>query len=169
MPDATANREAFHKLAEKSLSARSSTLWIGFVGLLLLMAGIAADSALSFRDVGDTSTALRQESRRRDALLDQLRIDIYHTGTVVRDYVLEPDDALARSQKEDLERGRSSMAQTLAVYEQHLPPAERNTFRELRQHVDSYWNSLAPALNWSAYTPRPGPHIPTRGGGAAPQ
>jgi signal transduction histidine kinase len=153
MPDAV-NQEAVHKLAEKSLSARSSALWIGFVGLLLLMAGIATDSALSFRNVGDTSTALRQESRQRDALLDQLRIDIYHTGTVVRDYLLEPDDAQARGQKEDLERGRASMARTLAAYEQHLPAAERNTFRDLRQHVDSYWNSLAPALNWSAATRR---------------
>ena len=40
----------------------------GFAGLLILMGGLAVDSARQTRDVSMASAALRKESRDRDAL-----------------------------------------------------------------------------------------------------
>src|ERR1035437_2879053 len=71
----------------------------GFAGLLILMGCLAVDSAKQTHDVSVTSAALRKESRDRDELLDQLRTDTYRSATLVRDYILEPDDVLAASQK----------------------------------------------------------------------
>ena len=88
----------------------------GFGGLLLLMGCLAVDSARQTRDVSMASTALRQESRTRDALLDQLRTDTYRSATLVRDYMLEHDDVLAASQKAELQLLRSRVEQTLERY-----------------------------------------------------
>ena len=93
---------------------------------------------------------LRQESRARDALLDQLRNDIYQSGTIVRDYLLEIEDAGADRQKADLESVRARIDDTLRRYEQTFPESERGAFQDLHAHVDSYWQSLTPALQWSS-------------------
>ena len=110
------------------LSARASVLWIGFTGLLLLMAVMAIDATTSLRDVEVTTAALRTESRKRDGLLDQLRADIYRSATVVRDYLLELDAARAESQKAELELLRTRIDDTLRIYEQKLPDTEKDGF-----------------------------------------
>jgi len=67
------------------------------------MVFIAVDSGRMLRSVAATSATLRRETRDRDALLDLLRSDIYHSGTIVRDYLLETEDAGAATQKAELE------------------------------------------------------------------
>jgi signal transduction histidine kinase len=132
------------------LAARTGTLWIGFAGLLSLMLFLAIDSARTLQSVAAASAGLRQESRGRDALLDQLRNDIYHSGTIVRDYLLETDDAGAAAQKAELESVRTRIDDTLRRYELTFPGTERGALQDLHVHVDSYWRSLAPVLLWSS-------------------
>jgi len=132
------------------LSARASALGIGFTGLLLLMAVMAIDATTSLRDVEVTTAALRTESRKRDGLLDQLRADIYRSATVVRDYLLELDGARAENHRAELELLRTRIDDTLRLYEQKLPDTEKDAFEDLRSRVESYWKSLAPALQWDA-------------------
>jgi signal transduction histidine kinase len=146
---ASGNR-SFRAALGSFLSARVGALWIGFTGLLLLMAVVAIDAATSIRDVEVTTAALRTESRKRDGLLDQLRADIYRSATVVRDYLLELDDTRAEGQKAELEQLRTRIGETLRNYEQKLPNSEKETFKDLRGRIESYWNSLAPALQWDA-------------------
>ena len=135
---------------QKLFSARTNTLWVGFAGLLCLMAFIAIDSGRMLRSVAAASATLRRESRDRDALLDQLRNDIYHSGTIVRDYLLEPDETRAEDQKAELESVRVRIDDTLLRYESTFPETERSTLKDLRAHVDSYWQSLAPVLQWNS-------------------
>jgi signal transduction histidine kinase len=138
------------KAVGRLLSAPAGVLWIGFTGLLLLTAVMAIDATRSLRDVEDTTAALRTESRRRDSLLDQMRADIYRSATVVRDYLLELDSARAESQKAELELLRTRIADTLRTYQERLPNTEKDAFKDLRSRVESYWESLAPALEWDA-------------------
>ncbi|MEO8658181.1 MAG: ATP-binding protein [Bryobacteraceae bacterium] len=132
------------------LSRRESVLWIGFTGLILLMAIITFDATTSLHDVEVTTAALRTESRQRDALLDELRADIYRSATVVRDYLLERDDSKAEAQKQEMTVLRTRIDDTLRSYEQKLPANERDAFKDLRSRVESYWESLAPAMRWNA-------------------
>ena len=141
---------AFLEMANRTTFNRSSTLWIGFTGLLLLMAAIAFDSGRLLRSTAQTSAALRRDSRERDALLDQLRADIYHSGTVARDYLLEEDDAHAETHKGELERLSARINETLHAYDQRAPETERVAFQALRDDVESYWKSLSPSLQWDA-------------------
>ncbi len=150
MADPSTHRWSLRKVASQFLSTWARALGIGFAGLLLLMAAMAFDATTSLRKVELATAALRNESRARDALLDQLRADIFRIATVVRDYLLEVDGARAESQKAELHQLRHHIRETLQVYETELPASEREAFDELRSHVDSYWWSLEPALQWDA-------------------
>jgi len=132
---------------QRQVSSIRSVL-AGFAGLLLLMGCLAVDSARQTRDVSTTSAALRKESRDRDTLLDQLLADIYRSATLTRDYMLEHDDVLAAGQKAELQQLRRQVEQTLVRYGDHAPEKERVVVQSLQQHAESYWTSLAPALDW---------------------
>lgn len=121
----------------------------GFAGLLILMGCLAVDSARQTRDVSVTSAALRKESRDRDELLDQLRTDTYRSATLVRDYILEHDDILAASQKAELQLLRSRVEHSLSQFGENAPREEIEAVQGLQRHAESYWTSLAPALDWS--------------------
>jgi signal transduction histidine kinase len=114
------------------------------------MAAIAVDSGRLLRNVALTSAALRRDTRDRDALLDQLRSDIYHSGTVARDYLLELDNLRAETHKAELERLNTRINVTLFAYGQRVPESEKTAFNGLRDDVYAYWQSLAPSLQWNA-------------------
>jgi signal transduction histidine kinase len=135
---------------DRFLSARARALGIGFTGLLLLMAIMAIDAVTSLRVVELSTAVLRTESRKRDSLLDQLRADIYRSSTLVRDYLLDPDAARAASYQAELELLGVQLSDALRSYEQELPDTESVAFKDLRTHFESYWESLAPALQWDA-------------------
>lgn len=130
--------------------ARIWTLWVGFGGLLVLMCAVALDSGLSLRRVTETSASLRKAARQRDELLDLLRGDIHHSGTVVRDYLLEKNPIYAAHQKEELERIHGHIMQSLVDYGQNVPAEERKAFAELTSQINVYWELLTPALTWDA-------------------
>jgi len=121
----------------------------GFAGLLILMGALAVDSAKQTRTVSATSAALRKESRDRDALLDQLRSDIYRSATLVRDYMLERDNTRAENQRSELQRIRIRVEDSLSRYESGAPQEERKAIQGLKQHAESYWSSLTPPLDWN--------------------
>lgn len=113
------------------------------------MGCLAVDSAWQSRGVSVTSASLRKESRERDALLDQLSGDIYRSATLARDYMLEHDEILAAGQKAELQLLRSRVEQSLAHYGEKAPLREKEAVQSLQRHAESYWNALAPALDWT--------------------
>ena len=128
----------------------------GFAALLILMGALAADSARQARVVSATSSQLRKGSRDRDTLLDQLLTDTYRSATLVRDYVLEQDDLHASRQKSELVTLRSRIDDALNRYAAMAPEPEADAAQSLKQHAEMYWNSLAPALDWSGSARREG-------------
>jgi len=107
------------------------------------------DSARQTRNVSATSAALRKDSRDRDELLDQLGADIYRSATLVRDYLLERDDARAENQKAELQRIRARVEDSLSRYESAAPQEEKEAVQGLKRHAESYLTSLTPALDWN--------------------
>lgn len=122
---------------------------VGFAGLLILMGCLTFDAALQTRNLSLKSTALRKESRDRDAVLDQLRNDTYRSATLARDYILEPDDVLAASQRAELQQLRSRVENALKRYGESAPKNEEDAVRSLQQRAESYWTSLDPVLDWN--------------------
>ena len=77
----------------------------------MAFAGFDAISALEkIRTSGDT---IREEFLRRDRALEEIRGDLYLSGTYVRDYLLEPEPASAEMHRKSLETTRSDMDRKL--------------------------------------------------------
>jgi signal transduction histidine kinase len=129
---------------------RSTSVFLGFVGLLLLMGALAVDSGWQLRNIASDSAALRREYRDRDELLDELRTNAYRASTPMRDYLLASDEAAAAGHRAELEQLQGRNLAILRQYQGMALPSEQDTARDLSRSVEKYWQVLAPALNWSA-------------------
>ncbi len=123
-------------------------LLIGFGGLLLLLAftGFNALSVLS--RIQRRNENIRQDYLNRDRILQQLRSDIYLSGTYVRDLLLEPDPTRADVHRNELNAARGRIESMIAAYRQVLRGEEKAPFERFTKAVASYFDSLRPALQW---------------------
>ena len=133
----------------KSHGSSIRSVIIGFAGLLFLMGCLAVDSMWQIHNVSATVTMLRKDARDRDALLDQMSNDVHRSATLARDYLLEHDEVLAVSQKDELRVLRARVDQSLTRYGNDAPPAQKAAIQSLQQHAEAYWTSLAPVLDWT--------------------
>src|SRR4051794_20855162 len=104
-------------------------LLIGFGGLLLLLAftGFNALSVLS--RIQTRNESIRQDYVNRDRILEQLRSDIYLSGTYVRDLLLEPDPTRADIHRNELNATRGRIEAMITAYQQVLRSEERAPFQ----------------------------------------
>src|SRR5215213_4066833 len=78
--------------------AHRLVLWLGFGGLLVCIVAAAAGTLLSLDRVRKDETAIRRAFLGRMGALDQIRSQIYLSGTYVRDFLLSPDPSGAAAQ-----------------------------------------------------------------------
>ena len=137
----------------KTRSERPPTralLWIGFGGLIALL-GFAGVSGLSaVREIQIRNQRIRTDYVQRSRILEQLRSDIYLSGTYVRDLLLESDNARAESYRAEFERRREGIKRAVAEYQAMPRRGETGAFRYLTTELTSYFDALKPALRWDA-------------------
>src|SRR5271154_4139201 len=110
-------------------------LAIGFGGLLSIMAlaGIDALSVLgNFRRNDDL---IRRRYLSQNHVLNDIRSDVYVSGTYVRDYLLEPDSRRADAYRASLEEVRSHMQSALESYRNDVAPTEVPHYSALRAEL----------------------------------
>ena len=125
-------------------------LTIGFGGLLLLMAYAGLDAVRVLRSIQRRTDEIRGAFLARNRLLNQIRSDLYLSGTYMRDYLLEPEAGKADAHKASLDKDRGEMEAALAAYTRRLSPSEVETFGVLTRELQDYWRVLEPALRWDA-------------------
>jgi len=125
-------------------------LLAGFGGLLLLMAVAGFDGLRLLRSIQTRSDAVRNDFIERNRVLNQMRGDLYLSGTFVRDYILEPDPSRADSDRERLARTRTDIAAEVAAYSRVQSSAEAENVASLRQQLSDYWRLLEPAMRWDS-------------------
>ena len=125
-------------------------LLIGFGGLLLLLAfsGFTALSVVG--SIQMQNERIRADYFNRDQILEQLRSDIYLSGTYVRDLLLEQDPNRAGSHRKELEIARERIQTNILIYQHILRNEERARFQNFRAELAEYFMSLQPALEWNA-------------------
>ena len=138
------------KLTADAGSTTRALLLAGFGGLLLLMAFAGFDAVGVLRETQTSNDRIRGEFVARNRALEQIRSDLYLSGTYLRDYLLEPDPAAAEIHRASLEKTRQEMDAALRSYEPFLPPQETAAFAGLRQQLAEYWRVLEPALRWNS-------------------
>src|SRR5277367_4811524 len=91
-------------------------LLAGFGGLLALMAFAGLDTMRALQTIQNRNDAIRSEFLARNRLLNEIRSDLYLSGTYVRDYLLEPETVKAESHRAALDHSRRDMESALRQY-----------------------------------------------------
>ena len=125
-------------------------LLVGFGGVLLLLAFMGLNTLSILRKIEARNESIRGDYVNRDRILEQLRSDIYLSGTYVRDLLLEPDPARADLHRQELDTAHSHIDFMLAEYKRILRPEERAPLETFDKEVAAYFDSLRPALQWNA-------------------
>ncbi|MBV8866089.1 MAG: MCP four helix bundle domain-containing protein [Acidobacteriaceae bacterium] len=134
----------------RSGSQSKRLLLIGFGGLLLLLAFTGLNAVAVLNKIQLENESIRKDYLNRNRILEQLRSDIYLSGTYARDLLLEPDPAQADLHRKALQDARIRIEATNAAYARILRGEERVPFLKFTQEVNAYFDSLRPALQWDA-------------------
>ena len=106
VPGATSNTRSSDRLL---LSTRFA-LGIGFGGLLAIMALAGLDGIRALRQIRRNDDQIRREFLARNHALNDIRSELYLSGTYVRDYLLEPEPGRAGAYRASLEEVRKGCA-----------------------------------------------------------
>jgi signal transduction histidine kinase len=142
--------------ADREHSARLKARWppwlalsFGFGGLLICVLGAAMGTLVELNHVRNDETESRKAFLERLGALDQIRAQIYLSGTYVRDLLLSPDETGAGAQTARLAALERDTHQALDRYSLSLELEEREPFRSLEAQIDTYWSVLDRIMTWS--------------------
>jgi signal transduction histidine kinase len=123
-------------------------LFAGFGGLLVLL-GILGLSAISFlSQIKVREEKIRRDYVNRDRVLQNLRSDIYTSGTYVRDFLLDTNDAFAAGHREQFLETQRKLQDELAEY-RRLAGAGDRAVDEFAAELAGYLNALDPVMSWN--------------------
>ena len=123
-------------------------LSLGFGGLLVCIVGAAFGTFLVLDHVRHEEARTRKTFLERLGALDQIRTQIYLSGTYVRDLLLSPDPSGAEAQTARLATLERETYAALDAYGRSLEPEEREPFRALRTEIEAYWKVLDNTVSW---------------------
>src|SRR5246127_2377164 len=103
------------------LSTRIALI-VGFGGFLAIISLAGFDTLRVLRQIQTNRDQIRQEFLFRNHVLNDIRSDVYLSGTYVRDYLLEPDFERAESNRSALQKVRTDMDSALESYGSKLEP-----------------------------------------------
>src|SRR5205809_2231323 len=121
-------------------------LTVGFGGLLVIIALAGLDTLRVLRQRRANEDQIRQEFLFRNHVLNNIRSDLYLSGTYVRDYLLEPDFERAESYRATLQKVRTEMDSALESYGSKLDPEQSRDYAALKIELAGYWDVLEPVL-----------------------
>src|SRR3954468_21736820 len=136
----------FVDIARRASDRTRVHLIAGFGGLLLLMAFAGLDAIQVFREMQDQNDRIRRDYLARNRWLNQIRSDLYLSGTYFRDYLLEPNPNDAEKHLTSLQRSREDMDAALRSYGNLLGPNEPAAYGSLRREIAEYWHVLDPVM-----------------------
>lgn len=125
-------------------------LSLGFGGLLVCVVGAATGTLVELNHVRNDETQSRKAFLARLGALDQIRAQIYLSGTYVRDYLLSPDPSGEQAETRRLTGLERDTRSALQRYSHSLESPERAPFLEMQSEIEAYWKVLDRTLAWSA-------------------
>src|SRR5579864_9148650 len=114
------------------------------------MALAGADGLRVLRQIRRNDDEIRRQFLFRNHVLNDIRSELYLSGTYVRDYLLEPEPGRAETFRATLEQVHKEMEAALESYRSQLRPEERKDYAALTAELSRYWEILGPILKWQA-------------------
>ena len=120
----------------------------GFGSILAIMTLAGLDALRVLTDVRQKDDRIRRQFLSQNHVLNDIRSQVYLSGTFVRDYLLEPDAERADKSRRSLEQLRQQMKLALDSYRRQIAAAQLVHYSALRAELSEYWRVLAPVLEW---------------------
>ena len=120
-----------------------SALIVGLGSLLAIMAVAGLGALRVLENVRNRDEIIRRQFLSRNHVLNDIRSQVYLSGTMVRDYLLEPDPARAEANRTSLENTQRQMDASLESYGREIGPEEAQHYSDLRAELNRYWEGLA--------------------------
>jgi signal transduction histidine kinase len=112
----------------------------GFSALLILMAVLAFDSIRALRDLEANSARVRQAYVTREGTLRKIRVSLYESGNLLREYTLKDSSPDTRrsyvAQLHDLRDHANAAMETCLT---QSAPELQDPLRQLSSELASYW------------------------------
>lgn len=93
---------------------------------------------------------IRRQYLAENHVLNDIRSDVYVSGTYVRDYLLEPEPKSADAYRANLQQVRKHMEAALDSYRVQVGPGGLQHYTALRMELTDYWAILAPIFHWDS-------------------
>jgi len=131
------------------LSTRVAVI-AGFGGLLAIITLSGVNTLRVMQEIRRNDDQIRREFLFRNHLLNNIRSDLYLSGTYVRDYLLDPEPGRAESHLAALKQVRTEMDSALDSYANRLDAGETRNYSALKIELARYWDILEPVLQLDA-------------------
>jgi len=125
-------------------------LVFGFGSLLLIMALAGIDTLRVLQEFRRSDDQIRRRYLSQNHVLNDIRTDVYVSGTYVRDYLLDPNAERAEAYRVRLEDVHRHMESALESYGRQVASPELQHYAALRDELTTYWNILTPIFHWDS-------------------
>ncbi|MEO8051219.1 MAG: ATP-binding protein [Acidobacteriota bacterium] len=132
------------------ISTSRFVLVAGFGGLLVVIALGGFDASRVLRQIRNEDDQIRKQFLFRNHLLNDIRSELYLSGTYVRDYLLDPEPERAATYRTSLEEVRRQMESALLSYGRQEESGDTGHYTALKLELAGYWEVIRPILDWDA-------------------
>jgi signal transduction histidine kinase len=134
--------------SDRLLLSTRFALLAGFGGLLAIMALAGIYGIGVLQKIRRNDNQIRRQFLSKNHALNDIRSQLYLSGTYVRDYLLEPEPSRAETFRANLEEVHRQMESALESFGRQLEPDQSQYYTELSTGLSSYWQILAPVFQW---------------------
>src|SRR5665811_1633203 len=112
---------------------------LGFGTLILLIGLLGFDSMRRAQTLHDQTVTAHAAYLQTDAVLREIPADLYRSGILIRDYLLDPTHITAPAYREQLLERQTSIRKRLELLAPRLGEREAERLRELLTELQEYW------------------------------
>jgi signal transduction histidine kinase len=124
-------------------------LAVGLGGMILLMLAAGIDAVRVLHDIREQSDLIRADALAHTGTLASIRTKLLLSDTVVRDYLLDPDENRSAEHNSELRVVWADLERGLDTYATTPNASEAELAAQLRKKIERYWESISPSLSWS--------------------
>jgi signal transduction histidine kinase len=136
--------------SDRLLLSTRFALGAGFGGLLAIMALAGIYGIRVLQQIRRNENQIRRQFLSQNHALNEIRSQLYLSGSYVRDYLLEPEPGRAETHRTSLEEVHRQMESALESFGRQLEPGQTKYYAELSAELSHYWQMLGPIFQWDA-------------------
>lgn len=130
-----------------------SRSWIvlsaGFGSLIACIVLMGLGAMRRAEAIHDASIATHNAYLKTDSLVGELPADLYLSGILVRDYLLDLSHLTGPLYRGEMRRLQTAVKQKLDVLDRTVPKRQQESLDRLTNELNAYWKALDPLFEWS--------------------